>query len=166
MIEHQVLGFHIAMQDSVSVRILQTRRRGQRRRDRRLDTHPGGAPFLERAACQKLHNEHAQVTLLSVVVHGNDMRVVDLRQDPRFAAEARAVFSRVGLRDGELFDRDFSAELAVASTPNDPELTPAHLVADLVVGKCAGDVLWGAHRLNLDLDRRSTSATLARRGGG
>ena len=89
-VEHQVLGLHVAMQDALLVHVVQTGRRGQRRRDRGLDRHARGAPVGERAAGEQLHHEQPKSLVLAVVVDRDDVGMVELGEDPCLAPEARA----------------------------------------------------------------------------
>ena len=119
--------------------------------DCRLGRDAGRSTVREGAARQVLHDEDADVALLAVVVHGHDVRVVDLSQDPGLLPEPCAVLGAGELR--QLLDGHLTVEVAVATEPHDAELAAAELAPDLVVGKGPGDVV--EHRFAATRRRRS-----------
>ena len=147
LVEHQVLGLHVAVKNPLLVYVVQPRGGRHRRRNRRLERHARGEAVRKGAARQELHHQQAELAHLAIVVDRHDVRVVHLREDPRLSAKPGAVLGGSRRRAGELFDRDDAPELTVTSAPHHAERPTADLVADVVVGKRFRDIRQvGAHR--------------------
>ena len=152
-VEHEVLGLHVAVQDAVLVHVLEPGSRRECGRDRSLDAHTGEAAVGEGSAREILHDEQSKLAILAVVVHGDDVRMAEPRQDARLSPEPRRVLGSVGT--DELLDRDVVFELAVTRAPHDPPLAPAELAPNLIVGERARNLVpTRAHSRHPDPVRR------------
>ena len=140
--EQDVVGLDVAVEDPLAVGVVQRAAGGGDDAARGLG---GDALAVEalphRAPGQQLHDEQAEAGVLHVVVDGDDVRMIQVRQHPRLAHEP-VLHSRIGgERDGQLLDGHVPPELSVATAQHDPPRAPAELVADLVVGQRAGDLV-------------------------
>src|SRR5262249_9197664 len=130
-----------------------------------FEVHPRPAPVGERAPGEQCHHQQPEIVLLAVVIHGDDVRMVELGEDLRLAPEAgnRLVIARV---TDELLDRNLAHEPDVPAAPPDPERPPADLAGDVVVGQGSSDgVPVGVHSSSTRV-RRSGGANATRRTAG
>ena len=89
--EEHVFRLHVTVQDATLVGAAQSRARHQRNGAGRLLVEPSvDESTPDGPARQSLHDQDAGVIVLDVVVHWNDVRVVDRRQDLCFGQEPGA----------------------------------------------------------------------------
>ena len=129
---HHVCGFHVAMRHAVAVRVIQ---RGGELGD---ETEAGCQPqraratqhVLERATFDPLHRAPEQPPRLPVLVHRDDVRVIE-RDGPGHGGRKRLAClpRRAGARDHFQRDRSAAVQLApqVEAGQRPPPLEPLHL---------------------------------------
>ncbi len=91
-----------------------------------------GDALREVLALDQFHHEGMHARRLLETVDGGDVRVVQGREGPRFALEARQAFGVGGKRIGEDLDRDLAAERGVGGAPD---------LALAALGKRSGDLV-------------------------
>ena len=136
--EHEVLGFDIAVQHAVFVRMVEP---GTQRQQDRAGDVCGEPARVElgpyRAAGEMFHDQEAQSVVFHEVVDGNDMRVIERCQQACFGEEAfgdgwiSAQFGR------QLLDGHHAAELTMTTRDHNSRSAVPEFAADLVCGERA-----------------------------
>ena len=140
--KHQVLRLDVTMQDTVLVRVVQPGTKCEKNCARHVGRETTGVKAApHRAARQPLHHEQTQAVVVDEVIYGDDVRMVERREHPRFGDEPRAHPRIRGECVRQLLDRDHSSELTMTSRKNDAIGASTQLAADLVRGKGSYDPL-------------------------
>ncbi len=91
-----------------------------------------GDALREVLALDQFHHEGMHARRLLETVDGGDVRVVQGREGPRFALEARQAFGVGGKRIGQNLDRDLAAERGVGAAPHLPHAAFTDLIGDVL----------------------------------
>ena len=156
LVEHDVIGLDVAMDDFLLMRVRQ--RAGDVGEDL-LDLGRREAAACrqnagERLAPQKLHDEVDDSSRFPDTINRNDVRVLELGGGAGFALEALDEFLIEGERERQDLDRDFAVELLFVRFEYDRHAAAPQLVEDLVL---LGELL--AHHIDFrDLRRLDTRA--------
>src|SRR4029077_5032687 len=92
----------------------------------------------DRSAGQLLHHQEAHTVLLDVVIHGNNVRMIERGQNASFGDEAGPDRRIVAERSRKLFDGDVAVQLAMPTLENDAPTTPTDLIANVIGGEVVG----------------------------
>jgi hypothetical protein len=115
LVEQDVLRLHVAVHDAVGVRVREAARRLADEPERILDRQrPAGRQvLLQVRPADELEDDVLAVLHLAAVDHRDEVRVRELRDRPRLAAEARDVLRVVRERLVQHLERDVALEDAV-----------------------------------------------------
>ena len=95
---------------------------------------PPDQPLLERRSLQQLHDQKRLSLVLTEVVDGADVGVVERRGGARLALKALEGLAVLGHLRGQELDRHLAAEIGVLGLIDDPHAATSQLGDDSVVG--------------------------------
>jgi hypothetical protein len=147
LVEHDVVGLHVAVHDAVLVRVAQ-RTRGLNQQVADLGRRQPPAPLQllgERLAPQQLHHDVGDAGGPADAIDRDDVGVLEPRRRPRLALEALDELGVERERERQDLERHLPLQLPLAGAEHDRHPAATELFDDLVLGleRVVNDVRFG-----------------------